>query len=276
MLPLKLLACALLLFVTVSSLAAADNEDSSLNDITVSDVLVDSVKHSTDTLTTQLIELGVDVNHPDNRGQTALAQAVESGNLQISKLLLDHGADWHVQSDTANALPLCVALLAGQVAIAELLIERGASVNQISPTGKGYSVPEYLCAFDKVHHSKINAALYQLLLKAGFKLTDNMFPSGRGNATLLHDFARTGNLYGLQKWTEAGYSFKGLDSHGESALHRAMGLDDMMAFKVAGFLVQHGVDVNGITHNGKTAFDYAKQRGKTKTAAYLAQYCAKE
>jgi len=271
MLPLKLLACALLLFVTVSSLEAKDNKDSSLNDITVSDVLVDSIKHGMDTLTTQLVELGVDVNHPDNQGQTALAQAAESGRLQITKLLLDHGADWDVQSDTANALPLCVALLAGQVAIAELLIEHGASVNQMSPTGKGYAVPEYLCAFDKPHHSEINAALYQLLLKAGFKLTDSMFPSGRGRETLLHTFVRNGNLYGLQKWSEKGFSFAGLNANGESVLYDAMALDDDMSLTVVRFLVQHGADLNAINQNGKTPLIYAKSRGNSKTAAYLIQ-----
>jgi len=269
---LSLLAFVLLFFTAIFSLEASDQKDISLNDITVSDVLVDSIKHGTNTLTSQLIALGVDVNQPDNRGQTALAQAVESGRLQIAKLLLDHGANPNLRSDTSNAPPLCIALDDGNIAMSKLLMKRGVSINHVFATGKGYAIPTYLCAFNRLHHNDQNIVLYTLLNQAGFKLTDKKFPSGRGSETLLHTFARNGNLYGLQKWSEKGFSFAGVNANGESVLYDTMALDDDMSLKVVRFLVQHGADLNAINQDGETPLTYAKSRGNAKTAVYLLQH----
>jgi|GEM_PF-3807146 len=268
---LSLLAFVLFFFTAIFSLEASGHKNKSLNDITVYDVLVDSIKQGTNTLTSQLITLGVDVNQPDNRGQTALAQAVESGRLQIAKLLLDHGANPNLRSDTSNAPPLCIALDRGNIAMSKLLMKRGVSINHVFATGKGYAIPAYLCAFNRPHHSDQNIALYTLLNQAGFKLTDKIFPSGRGSETLLHTFARNGNLYGLQKWSEKGFSFTGLNANGESLLYDAMALDDETSLKVVRFLVQHGADMNAINQNGKTPLTYAKSRGNSKTAAHIIQ-----
>lgn len=41
----------------------------------------------------RLVSLGVDVDGRDNKGKTSLMVAVESGNVQLVRALIDYGAD---------------------------------------------------------------------------------------------------------------------------------------------------------------------------------------
>jgi len=64
---------------------------------------------------------------PDG-GMTPLLFAVRDGNAEMTRLLLDHGADLK-QSSGNHTTPLVIALLNGQVGLASELLERGADVN---------------------------------------------------------------------------------------------------------------------------------------------------
>jgi ankyrin repeat protein len=70
----------------------------------------------------------VNINAFEEHGKTALMVATMSGNSEIIRILLDHGASININDKTRrNALMLSVQ--AGNLELAELLIQKGADVN---------------------------------------------------------------------------------------------------------------------------------------------------
>ncbi|KIG16208.1 Ankyrin [Enhygromyxa salina] len=77
----------------------------------------------------RLLEYGGDPNYVDTEVErSVLEYAAEWGNLNIVIALLDAGADLHRSFEGKTALTH--ALLGGHVAVAELLVERGAVVGE--------------------------------------------------------------------------------------------------------------------------------------------------
>ena len=97
---------------------------------------------------TLLLERGVDVNHADNKGNTALiVQADYSCEREIMKLLIRAGADINARNEDGNTA-LYYTLKRGNVEMARFLIKKGADYNIINKNGdtpaqiaveKGYS-----------------------------------------------------------------------------------------------------------------------------------------
>lgn len=78
-----------------------------------------------------LVAAGVDVNMATERGDVALGIAATDGRMDVVTWLLDCGAK--VDGDPAGiTTPLMDAITFGHVAIATLLIERGADVNRLN------------------------------------------------------------------------------------------------------------------------------------------------
>ena len=97
---------------------------------------------------TLLLERGVDVNHADNKGNTALiVQADYSCEREIMKLLIRAGADINARNEDGNTA-LYYTPKRGNVEMARFLIKKGADYNIINKNGdtpaqiaveKGYS-----------------------------------------------------------------------------------------------------------------------------------------
>jgi len=268
---LTFLSCAVMFFP-----AAYSSEKSAVKDVLFSaaDYMVAYIKLGRFEDLEPLVLSGVDVNQADLKGQTPLMQAVKSSDVAAARLLLSHGANPEALSDAENIPPLCRALSDGNLEMSQLLLNYGARVNARFITDKGFDSPVYLCALTDKNHGDHSTALYELLIRSGFTLTDNVIQGGRGGETLLHIFAATGNLYGLKKWAEAGFSFDGLTDAGDNAMHYAMHrrLDDQTSLKVARYLVAKGVLANVMNHDGESPLIKAKHIGKFKTASYLVQH----
>lgn len=92
------------------------------------DVFVEAVRHE------DIMKLfikyfpKIDVNMKDSLGQTALMEAVRTGNLSLIGLLLGYGADINVK-DNKGDTPLLLAVQHGNLNVVKLLIENGAKVN---------------------------------------------------------------------------------------------------------------------------------------------------
>jgi len=174
-----------------------------------------------------------------------LMQAVRSSDIESARLLLKYGAKPEAMDNVSNVPPLCVALHDGYLEVAQLLMDYGISINaHFTTVDKAFNPPYYLFALTYKNHGEQSAPLYELLIRSGFTLTDKVIPSVHYDATLLHMFAESGNLYGLNKWAEAG-----LSNVGENALHYAMHsrLDDEISLKVVRFLVEKGVSKNVVS-----------------------------
>ncbi len=91
-----------------------------------------------------LLVTDVDTNIPNLSAQTPLMLAVRQGNLQVVKLLLDHGADVHA-TDNMGMMALHLACIRHQVDIGHLLLELGADpeggATSTSQSGPSLSTP---------------------------------------------------------------------------------------------------------------------------------------
>ena len=68
------------------------------------------------------------MNFKDNEGETALIEAVESGKIDIVKLLIKKGAKINLQDDEGETA-LHEAIEEGNIEIAKFLIKSGARTN---------------------------------------------------------------------------------------------------------------------------------------------------
>lgn len=119
-----------------------------------------------------LVENGAD---PNTFGEkvSVLQIAAGKGYREIVTFLLDNGADINLRNKLgATALALTVS--EGDAAIVELLIKRGANVNEKM---EGDSTPLYFAAYRKGDHIKT----FDLLLKGGADINAKM----KGGTTIL-------------------------------------------------------------------------------------------
>jgi ankyrin repeat protein len=82
-----------------------------------------------------LVEAKANVNAARWTGDTPLMAAAHSGNAELVKLLLDHGAKLDVTETRMGQTPLMWAAAEGKAEVVQVLIERGADVKAVSKTG---------------------------------------------------------------------------------------------------------------------------------------------
>ena len=128
---------------------------------------------------------GSDLNGKNPDGLTALHLAARQGHLEISRLLLQKGADPNRRQDTTGRTPLHVSVERRHQEVARLLLEEGANPNVAARPKKGTTLtPLQLAARSG------DAEIARLLLRYGARLGGRC--SGCG-PQLLHLAARTGN-----------------------------------------------------------------------------------
>jgi ankyrin repeat protein len=80
-----------------------------------------------------LLAAGADVNAKENRrGQTALIWAVSQKHAEVTRVLVEHGADIRTRSQ-GGFTPLLFAARVGDLDSARMLLEAGADVNEATP-----------------------------------------------------------------------------------------------------------------------------------------------
>lgn len=82
-------------------------------------------------ITTELITRGAKINTEaqDKSGQTPLMAAIIAGNDAVAKLLLNHGANVNPKEPTTGCSPLHFAAYKGNLELIELLLSKGANIN---------------------------------------------------------------------------------------------------------------------------------------------------
>jgi ankyrin repeat protein len=81
-------------------------------------------------ITELLFAHGMDPNHCDWLGITALHEFARKGECENAAIFIDHGADVHARDDDICSTPLGWAAKFGKVLMVELLLRRGARLNQ--------------------------------------------------------------------------------------------------------------------------------------------------
>lgn len=112
--------------------------------------LRDAIKNNNVKLVEELIDEGADVSQVDKYGATPLYIAAEEGQSHVAELLLDRGADVNQARTNNGKTPLWVAAENGQLDVAKLLLDRGADINLANTNG---AIPLWVA--EKYGHTEI-------------------------------------------------------------------------------------------------------------------------
>ena len=233
-----------------------------------------------------LLERGADVNAEDERGQTALALAVDQGNSGVLETLRD-GGDWSAAevfmavgeqplqavSGFLREVPqallnlyLRVSLFNPDAGVARLLLERGAEGGPVSLTALNANPAVVRLLLERgaevgaqdaegrtalqVAALNANPAVAGLLLEAGADVNAEDADGRRA----LHVGALNANPAVVQALLEAGAEVGAQGAEGYTALHVAAGNANPA---VAGLLLEAGADVNAADADGRRALHFA-------------------
>lgn len=86
-----------------------------------------------------LVEAGVDLDHQDDQGETALHVAARSGHVECASTLLDgdgsQKANTEIAEKTYGWTPIFIACVEGRIGIVHLLIDSGADLEKTDTSG---------------------------------------------------------------------------------------------------------------------------------------------
>jgi ankyrin repeat protein len=169
-------------------------------------------------------------------GMTPLLFAVRDGNVAMTRLLLELGADINQASGNRTS-PLLIALLNGQVALATELLERGANPNLTDAYKRG-------ALFAAIELRNFNHEKYPFLYDDGrdpLELIAALLKKG-ADPNLRTD---TTPVHGLMQFDGSWANFDG-----QTPFIRAALSGDIAVMRL---LLQHGADPNIATTQGSTA-----------------------
>ncbi len=182
----------------------------------------------------------------DSGGSTPLNIAAQAGNLEMTKLLLDSGADVTI-GDNENTNALQVAAIGANTAVIDLLIAKGMDVNAADVNGM--TAVLFAGTYGKWD-------IVQYLASKGARLDAR----ANGGGSLVHYAARRGNLDVLKQLVAAGMSLNcGPDQWGLTPL---MGAAQRGQMEIVTFLLDNGADPNETSPNGENALTAAAGMGK--------------
>jgi ankyrin repeat protein/beta-lactamase regulating signal transducer with metallopeptidase domain len=194
-----------------------------------------------------LIRKGANVSARNDDGWTPLAFAAIWGVADMVELLISKGADVNEKSiaDYAGDTPLHFAIWNAGKDVVELLISKGADVN--AEDGEGHT------------------PLYGAAMLGRKDLVELLTAKGAAPESTIHCAALLGNLAKVKRFIEDGTDVNAKDKGGQTPLFWAVlaGNND-----VAKFLIDKGADVNAKDKDGSTALHLVVcSRGKKKKDA---------
>ena len=211
-----------------------------------------------------LITRGADLNAKDSDGATPLMHAPRGGDREMARLLIEHGAEVtlsyaavandrelaqkliergahpNVKDDTSGNTPLHHAAESGAFEVAELLIDRGASIDAKNKDGRTPLMETVVASAGDVA---------ELLVNRGAIINDCCDVE-----TALHLAAYLDRSEMAQLLLERGADFDLRNKGGSTPLHLAAYTGSR---NTAELLINHGANVNAENNYGQTPLDKA-------------------
>ncbi|MBN2600796.1 MAG: ankyrin repeat domain-containing protein [Candidatus Marinimicrobia bacterium] len=202
-------------------------------------------------------------------------QFIRSGNVEDVARLLDQHPGWLNAKDSNNLPPLSQAVIAGQIEVVSLLIEKGADME--AGDNEGSTPLHNACAsgrFEIVRYLLAKGA--QINSRDNFGMTALLFASSRGRTDIVDYLlqkgadisAKTDNNRGvmllsgqlemLKYFMDKGFSINEKDQDGNSLLHMALFRRNPVMIRG---LIDAGIDVNSANNFGATPLMNSVFRG---------------
>nr|XP_057943953.1 receptor-interacting serine/threonine-protein kinase 4 [Doryrhamphus excisus] len=200
-----------------------------------------------------------DPNLANARGSTPLHLATENHSKPLAELLLGRRSTNVNAKDEDQYTALHWAAHNGDEAIARLLLDRGAAINEID--GQGRTPAHVAC-----QHGQENVVRVLLSRGADVRI------KGKDNWTALHLAAWQGHL-GIVKLLvkQAGADVNAQTAHGRTALHLA---SQRGQYRVARILIELKADVHTTASGLNTPLHVAAETGHTSTSRLLIKHSA--
>jgi len=207
----------------------------------------------------------------------AIHTAVQSGNQQKVKALLDQGADINAKDDKGNTI-LHYAVREGYKELVDLLVSRGADVNLIPE--KGYSPLHYAVWNEDVntvkllvdHGAQFNekdpdgwTAFYNAVWQGSREIVDFLVSKGADISTF-HMAAAMGDVAGVKTFLEQGLA---VDTKDEMECTPLSWASCMGQVEVVKLLIAQGADVNLKLYGQSTTLQQAVRVGNSDIAQLL-------
>ena len=227
-----------------------------------------------DSATKLLLEYGANVNFKrDTDSQTALHLAAESGNLVLTKILLNNGAEVNLRNRD-DQTPLYLAVINEHIETIKLLIESGANIDIRDSKSE--------TALDHAVYCQ-NEEVMETLLRNGadIELKDSLGYSA------LHVEAVIGNRRSVKFLLKYDASVDARTASGETALHLTvqgaiLNEDDNDYYtdedsdyytdefsSILKLLLKYGADINAMNAKGETALEIAVFAGVVELEVLL-------
>lgn len=179
------------------------------------------------------LSTGADINSTD-RGMTALFLSANQGHIEVTRLLLQKGADPN------RGYPIITASAQGYLEIVKLLVSKGADIKATDENGM-------TAFFWSKDHPEVQAYLNEQAIAAKESVTPLMMA------------AKNGDIEGVQQRLAAGDDLNLTDTRGETALYKACAASHIDVVKL---LIKAKADVNIATkYGGETPVVVAAEKG---------------
>ncbi|XP_060695319.1 cortactin-binding protein 2 isoform X1 [Hemiscyllium ocellatum] len=195
-----------------------------------------------------LNEDGIDINHPDEEGSSALYSAAKNGYTDCVTLLLNSGAQVDVIGNNSFT-PLCAAAAEGHVGCAEVLITYDANINYAAEGGQ---TPLYLSCLNG--HTECTLSLLEAGADCGIRTVDGWAP--------FHAAVSTGHVDCLKLLMH--HKVSGDRRFADDSEHKLSSVDPECAEGSDKFTVEPKISADLINHadkDGWTAAHIAASKG---------------
>jgi ankyrin repeat protein len=224
-----------------------------------------------------LLDHGAEVNAEDDDGEKPLHQVSygeygsQEDGLCVARLLLERGADVTTRSKEHRTL-LNVASHFGNVEIVRLLLDHGADPETNAADDYGEK-PLHRVLYGKYKTQEDGMLVAQLLLDCGADVNSRR----KDQWTPLHLASYHGNAEFVQLLIDNGADVNAVDDFGKSPLHDvSQGTYESQedGVRVAQLLLDHGADVSAKAGDGHTPLKLASLKQRPKLAELLLEHAA--